>query len=294
MGQFRRPVIRCLLALLVLTGMGAIASAQDQGLRGSVGEPSTMATAARQEASLDRPETVQADVSTRSVSVTSSFTGTEIVIFGAIDNSRGTSPENTIYDVVIIVEGGPASLVARRKENVAGLWLNASSVPFEQVPSYYAIASTRPVDEISDPSVLKRFQIGFSHVKMKPSEAARASLDSKELDRFRQSVIRLKRREGLYREDEFGVVFVGSSLFRTTIELPANVPVGPMDARVFLFRDGKMLSRFQTRVNLQREGLEAFLHTFAFSYPFIYGVFTVILSVAAGLLASTFFDRARH
>ena len=67
-------------------------------------------------------------------------------------------------------------------------------------------------------------------------------------------MVRLKRRDGLYRDEDFGVVFVGSNLFRATIELPANVTVGPMDARVFLFREGKLLSQFETRVNLQREG----------------------------------------
>lgn len=248
----------------------------------------------RLEASRGRPETVQADVSTRSVSVTSSFTGTEIVIFGAIDNSRQTSADANLYDVVIVVEGTAAPLVARRKEQIAGIWLNANSITFDRVPSYYAIVSTRPADEITQPDVLKQHRIGFAHVPMIPDSRSAGRVSPEYLEAFKNSVIRLKRKDGLYREEEFGVVFVGSSLFRATIELPANVPVGPMDARVYLFRDGKMLSQFQTRVNMQREGLEALLHTFAFSFPFIYGIFTVLLSIGAGLLASLLFDRARH
>ncbi|MEQ1611825.1 MAG: TIGR02186 family protein, partial [Hyphomicrobiaceae bacterium] len=85
-------------------------------------------------------ETVQADVSTRSVAITSSFTGTEIVIFGAVDNSRQTSAESGLYDVVIVLEGTPTRLVSRRKSNVGGIWINTQSVTFEAVPSYYAIA----------------------------------------------------------------------------------------------------------------------------------------------------------
>ncbi|HJZ44518.1 MAG TPA: TIGR02186 family protein, partial [Hyphomicrobiaceae bacterium] len=87
-------------------------------------------------------ESVQADVSARNVAVTSSFNGTEIVIFGAVDNSQQPSAESGYYDVLIVVEGVPGRLVARHKNNVAGLWLNTSSATFDLVPSYYAMAST--------------------------------------------------------------------------------------------------------------------------------------------------------
>ncbi len=93
-------------------------------------------------------ESVEADVSARNIAVTSSFNGTEIVIFGAIDGSQQPSPESGYYDVIIVVEGVPGRLVVRRKGNVAGLWLNTASAIFDNVPSYYAIASTRPIDEI--------------------------------------------------------------------------------------------------------------------------------------------------
>ena len=91
-------------------------------------------------------ETVQADVSSRSVSVTSSFTGTQIVVFGAVDHSRQPSAESGLYDIVIVLEGTPTRLVARRKSNVAGIWINTHSITFESVPSYYAILSTRPLE----------------------------------------------------------------------------------------------------------------------------------------------------
>ena len=97
--------------------------------------------------STDAKETIQADVSMRSVPVTSSFNGTEVVIFGAVDNGRQPSAESGIYDVVIVVEGTPTQLAVRRKANVAGIWLNSQAITYESVPSYYAIASTRPLDE---------------------------------------------------------------------------------------------------------------------------------------------------
>ena len=242
----------------------------------------------------DVRETVQADVSTRSVAVTSSFTGVEIVVFGAVDNSRQASAESGLYDIVIVLEGTPTRLIARRKSNVAGLWVNTHSITFESVPSYYAIVSTRPLDELADPLVLRENDIGFEYVRMTPIRGWETGVTTADLEDFKSAVIWLKQRDGLYIEDKYGVAFIGRSLFRASIDLPANVPVGPLEARVHLFREGRLLSTYRTRVNLRREGLERFLHTAAFSYPLLYGVFTVLLSVGAGLAASTVFRRRGH
>ena len=237
-------------------------------------------------------ERIEADVSTRSVEVTTDFTGHEILVFGSIDNSQQPSDESGYYDVAVVVEGVPEPTVVRRKSDVAGLWINTSSVIFVSVPSYYAIASTRPIDEIAGPNVLNKHAIGFAHIKMTPEPGYQWSFGEEELAAFKAAVIRLKRQEGLYvMEAKDGVTFIGRSLFRSTIALPANVPVGPLVARVFLFRDGEVISAHIARVTLERAGLERLLHNFAFRYPFSYGIFAVMLAVLFGLLASAYFRR---
>ncbi|MGE0022455.1 MAG: TIGR02186 family protein, partial [Hyphomicrobium sp.] len=62
-------------------------------------------------------EAVEADVSTRTIAVTSAFTGTEIVVFGSVVNSRQPSPEAGYYDVIVVLEGLDAPLLVRRKTN---------------------------------------------------------------------------------------------------------------------------------------------------------------------------------
>jgi uncharacterized protein (TIGR02186 family) len=239
-------------------------------------------------------EKVEADVSTRSVEVTTSFTGHEILVFGAVDNSQQPedSAGNYYYDVVVVVEGTPYPIVVRRKSDVAGVWINTSSVLFASVPSYYAIASTRPIDEIAGPAVLERNSIGFAHINMTPAVGLKWRLTDYELSGFRAAVIRLKQKEHLYVvEAKDGVTFTGRSLFRSTIALPANVPVGPLVARTYLFRNGDVLSAHIARVTLERKGIERVLHDFAFRYPFTYGIIAVILAVLAGLAGSMFFRR---
>lgn len=238
-------------------------------------------------------ETIEADVSTRSVAITSGFSGTQIVVFGAVNQSRQPSAESGLYDIVVQVEGTAAPLVARRKSNVGGLWINTESVQFQRLPSYYGISSTRPIEEIADTAVLDTFEIGFDHVRMEPGPG-QLDLDQKRLKDFRAAVVRLKEKDALYVRNDYGVAFIGRSLFRASVSLPANIPVGPVVANVFLFRDGKFLSRHSAKVTLEREGLERWLHGFAFGYPFFYGVFAVFIAVIAGIAASALFKRGAH
>ena len=224
------------------------------------------------------------------MAVTSSFTGTEIVVFGAVDNSRQQTAEAGLYDVVIVLEGAPTQIVVRRKSKVAGIWINTSSAIFENVPSYYAIVTTRPLEEIADKKVLAEYEIGFSHIRMSPVAGIKEFVPG-DLKQYREGVVRIKQHDGLYLKGDYKVAFIGRSLFRGTIGLPANVPVGPLVARVYLFREGQLLAKNISKVTLEREGLERLLHDFAFQHSFYYGIATVLLAVAAGLVASRLFGR---
>ncbi|HEX2839769.1 TIGR02186 family protein [Hyphomicrobium sp.] len=236
-------------------------------------------------------ENVEADVSSRTIAVTSGFTGTEIVVFGSVVNSRQPSAEAGYYDVIVVLEGMPLPLTARRKSNVAGLWVNTDMVSFESAPSYYAIVSTRPIEEIADEALLQKHAIGLDFVRLAPAAISVIETQPTELKAYKDAVIRLKQKEGLYLKEDYAVIFIGKSLFRSSIALPANVPLGPLTARVYLFREGELLSTFQSRVRLERSGIELWLYQFAMDHPISYGIAAVLAAVLAGLLASMPFGR---
>jgi len=215
-------------------------------------------------------------------------------VFGAIDGSQQPSAESGFYDVIIVVEGVPGRVVVRRKNNVAGLWLNTASATFDNVPSYYAVTSTRPIDEIAPEEFRALHGIGLNHIKFTPAVGQSQPLSNEDIKEYRDAIIRLKRDSFLYKDSQYGVTFTGKSIFRASIVLPANVTVGPFDTRVYLFREEKLLSQFQVRLTLEREGLERHLHAFAFRLPTLYGFMTVAIAVAAGLLASTVFRKSAH
>lgn len=246
--------------------------------------PAVQAQQARVEAAAAAatPEIIEADVSTRSIPVTSGFTGKEIIVFGAISRPDQESVEKRAYDIVVAVQGPPAPVVTRRKSNIAGLWMNAASVNFDRVPSFYTLSSTKPLEKIADSAVFDDLGIGYDHIRITP----RHPVEPAELKKFRDAVIRLKMKERLYLQDANGVKFKGRTLFRSTVLLPANVPLGSLSARVYLFRDRQLLSTYAANLQLEREGVERWLYNMAIQNPLLYGLFAVFLAMSIGFLAS--------
>lgn len=235
-------------------------------------------------------ETLQIDLSARTIPIETDFAGARLILFGAVENSKQTAAEAGLYDIIVVIEGPTDRVSVRRKTRAAGIWVNTRAITFQEVPSYYAVITTRPLEEIASGKNLEKMQdrheIGFHSVYMEIAPGQGKNPAANELDAFKEALIRLKRHEGLYREDQYGITFIGRSLFRATIHLPANVQVGTFRVRAFLFRNGEFLSQVTAPLKLERAGIERFVHSLASTYPLIYGLGAVLLAVTAGLLAS--------
>jgi uncharacterized protein (TIGR02186 family) len=233
-----------------------------------------------------RAEQVQSDVSMREISIQSNFTGIEIVLFGSIDFTRGPSLDEGPYDVIMVVRGPNRPIVVRRKERIAGLWMNGVSETFPSVPGYYAVLASRPFRAVAPQDVLKKLGIGFSNLDFgKTAEGETAD------DGFRANLIRLQEEEGLFQESDDAISFIGRSLFRGSVQLPVDVPIGRYTTQVFLFRDGKLLSQSQSSLQVEKVGVEHVVYMLAFHYPLAYGLLAVLMAMGAGLLAWTVFRR---
>ncbi len=233
-----------------------------------------------------RPEQVQSDISTREISIQSNFTGVEIVLFGSIDFSKAPSPDEGPYDVIMVIRGPNRPIVVRRKERIAGLWMNGASKTFPSVPGFYAGLASRPFRAIASDETLKHLGIGFSNLDFGKTDAGDAADDG-----FRASLIRLQQEHELFQESDDAIGFIGRSLFRGSVELPVNVPIGRYTTQVFLFRDGKLLSQSQSSLQVHKVGFERVVYMLAFHYPFTYGLLAVLIAMSAGLLAWTAFRR---
>ncbi len=231
-------------------------------------------------------EEVQSDLSTREISIQSNFTGIEILIYGSVDFSQTKANDKGVYDVIIVIRSPSQPLVARRKERVAGIWINAPGRVFPSVPGFYAALSTRPTRAITSEETLKTLGIGLANV-----DFGRDSKDDPDEETFRSAVIRLKEKQKLFQEHDDGVVFIGRSLFRASVSLPVNVPIGRYTADVYLFRDGALVSKNPSTLEVNKAGFEQMIYLLAFRYPFLYGVLAVLLAVLAGLAGWAAFRR---
>ena len=234
----------------------------------------------------ENEEKIESDLSSRNIAIESNFTGSRIVVFGTIENSQQSEFEIGLYDIAVAIRGPKRTIVTRRKSKVAGIWINQHSLTFANAPGYYAVMSNRPLPEIAEQTVLDAYGLGFKSLDFRPVNADGAEPTEQDLVEFRQAVVRIKQKEGLYTYNPTGVVFVGRNLFRATVNLPANVPVGTYASDVYLLREGKVLSHNRSELTINKEGFERFVFSAAFDYPLIYGIMAVIIAIMAGLLAS--------
>ena len=230
------------------------------------------------------------DLSEHQVRIRSNFTGTQILLFGAIEvnNAKERAQHR---DVVIVVTGPVRPVTVRRKARVAGIWINHDSLTFPKVPGYYAVASSRPLEVTAETSLLQREQIGVDNVDfgIPVAQGVDGSVEimtpGDEVN-FVKALIRNKRREKLYISDPGGIIFLGQTLFRATVEIPANVPVGLYTATVFLFHDGKVVDAISSPLYIDKSGMERFLYRFAHNHALLYGLLAVFGAALAGWLGS--------
>ncbi len=229
------------------------------------------------------------DLSEPLIKVESTFTGAKILLFGAVE-ADNMFLRSLAKDVVVVVRGPTEDITARRKEKIAGIWMNYGSQTFKDVPSYYAVVSTRNLKAIASPEVLQRYQIGFENLKFLPGKNKNLS-DKADMEKFKKAVINLKKKDELFVQSSGGVRFLGNTLFRASIELPANVSVGNYSADVYLFRDGKLVHVQNSPLYIAKSGFERFIYNMAQRRPTTYGIVAVIIALFFGWLAAVVFRK---
>lgn len=220
-----------------------------------------------------------ADLSRDQINITTSFTGTRLLLFGATDG---------VGDVVVVVRGPDRREIVRQKERIVGIWVNRRSVAFDNVPGYYFQASTRNLQEITTEAVLRDLRIGPERVPLQ----AESGISQKDASTYRAALIRLKRAQKLYNAPAAPVRVVGGRLFRAELLFPANVPTGVYTAEIHLFRDGKQVSVATKELSVRKAGVEAAIYNFAHQNSASYGIVAVLVALFAGWLGGAIFRRA--
>ena len=220
-----------------------------------------------------RADLVTADLSSHLIAITTGFTGASVVLFGATDSRT---------DVVAVVRGPERDVTVWRKGKVAGIWANTESVTFANLPSFYAVAATRPLAEMLSPAASALYRIGTDNIRFEPTtpvEPERARL-------FADALIDVRKRAGVFSPSPEKISFLGDRLFRTTLYFPANIPTGTYLVEVFLVRDRDVVGGQTTPLVVSKVGVDAAVFDFAHSNALAYGAIAVTMAVVAGWIAS--------
>lgn len=225
------------------------------------------------------------EVSQHEIEVRQGFTGTELLLFGAILDPAGRAAAQD-YDVVVVLQGPSQPIRLRQKARFGGIWINAASTDFRSAPSFFAVASTRPIEDIVDPTTAAIYEFGTRYIQLSPTGV----IEPEEQARFSAGLVDLRTRQGLYQEAIGGVRVSERVLYQARIALPSNVVTGTYTAETFAVRDGRVIASALSEVEVKTVGFERFIVETAQDYSLLYGIVAVLLSVGMGWAAGRFYS----
>ncbi len=226
-------------------------------------------------------------VSQSLIEVRQGFTGARLLLYGAVIDPAGAGRSGD-YDIVVVLKGPTEAVRIREKERIVGIWMNAADSDFRSAPSFFAVASSRPISEIVDERTAAIYELGTDFIQLSPS----GQIEPEEQARFAHGLVELRKRQGLYQENPGGVRISEKVLYQARINLPSNVSTGRYTAETFAIAQGRVLASATARIEVVKAGLEGQVVTAAQRWSFLYGLGAIALSLGMGWLAGRLFARS--
>jgi uncharacterized protein (TIGR02186 family) len=226
------------------------------------------------------PPSLAADLSLRRIEVTTAFAGAEILVFGATERLIGPQGD----EVLVLVTGPETSMMVRQKVNVLGFWVNGAAARFNRVPSYWALASTRPLGQLLDRVERADLRLALEQLPLVQLGAQGPA--------FRTALAELQQGAGLWVDRDRPIEVSGGRLFHARLPLPATVVHGAYLVQVMLVRDRRVVARQELRLDVVRTGSAAWIADIARGQPVLYGIACIIMAGLAGWFGSVVFRRS--
>jgi uncharacterized protein (TIGR02186 family) len=236
------------------------------------------------------PERLLLTLSSDRVVIASNYAGAEITLFGAVRPEGAAAARPGPYDLIVTTRGPVETLTVREKGRVAGLWLNRDSRSFLKAPSYLSVLSNRPLEAVADAGLRARDELGLAATLAAPGRGS-AEMAAGEAARFSAALRRVQTARDLWREDPEGVTFLDPALFRATLRLPPDTPLGDYQVEARLFSAGEPTARETIAFHVVKAGFEARVAELAETQRVAYAAATATLALLFGWLASVMFRR---
>jgi uncharacterized protein (TIGR02186 family) len=229
-----------------------------------------------------RPSGLSAALIDEAVLVTSSFTGAKITVFGAArPSARGRT------DIVVLVRGPDRPAWIGERKRVAGLWVGQTRLAFAAAPTYFGVASARPLPQISRDDTLSLYGLTpLGQLDVAPSPLAPTTQD-----RLKRAFVAERQKQRLYVEESTAVKLLPGGLFRADLRMPDKTPPGLYTAKVMVFRNGRPAESTLSTLVVSKVGVERALFEFARDNRVLHGLTGVALAMLSGFVAARVFRR---
>lgn len=218
------------------------------------------------------------DLSNYRIDIDSDFTGTRLFLFGT-RNDNG--------DIVIVVRGPEKDYIVRKKEQIAGIWINHDRMKFFNVPDFYTVASSKPLSDIEQANVFRQLGIGLDNLLVAPL----SPLWQDKFKVFSAAFLQRQKERRLYRAEPVNIQFMAETLFKMVIEFPDNIPSGNYTAEIYLLNDGIVTGMQSIPIQVVKSGLDAFLSRYAHEHPILYGITAIVMALSIGWFTGRLFER---
>jgi uncharacterized protein (TIGR02186 family) len=269
----KRLLFAAALAFCALCG--GVAPAHAQGPRNDE-RPGGLSGLPPSVPSLQAAPDLIVDLSQPRVAITEAFQGEKILLFGMFDPPG---------EVVVVVSGPPARETVLRKERFLGLWLNTGRQAFDDVPAYYFIAASQPLQRL-----LARGEILSLADRMSTVRSV-GSREQSEMTAFRNGLTEAKRRQGLYPAAIGQITVQAGRLFRVDLPFPSRLPEGTYEVRAYLLRDGRIVAAVSRPLPVGKVGFSAQLAGWAIDEGPLYGLGAILMALLVGWLGGAVMRR---
>lgn len=226
------------------------------------------------------------EVSQSRIEVRQGFTGADLLLYGAVIDPQGRGGRRD-YDIAVVLKGPAEPIRLREKERLAGIWMNAGSNDFRSAPSFFAVASSNPIDDIVDPRTAAIYELGTQFIQLSPT----GQIEPEEQARYASGLVEMRERLGLYKQNPQGVRISEGVLYQARIALPSNVTTGQYTAETFAIADGRVLASATAEIEVVKVGLEGSVVYASQRWSLFYGLGAIALSLGMGWIAGQAFSR---
>ena len=220
------------------------------------------------------------DLSESTVEISSTFSGADILLFGAYDGQKND-------DIIVVVSGQKGEVKVDKKEKKFGIWMITESIKFSNVPKYYYIASNRKIEEITNKSEIKKRKLDFNNFELKNNKIDYKNLDKKWYEALKRNM----KKKQFWKIEENSIKLNKNTLFRKTLSLPSNVSTGMYNVKILHYRKGNLISQEESKIKIDKTGISANIYNVAQNFSAIYGIIAVIVALFFGWFTNFIFRR---